>query len=193
MMKEASDQRHPAARQKGKQRRATVPNRAWDELDLPEPGRCNFTALRKAVRRISQLYDVAFAPCGLRATQWSILVYVGRAGRPTQAQLADSLALDRSALAHNLKPLERDGLVESVVDKKDKRSRLVMLTPAGRVKVMESLQLWEDAQHKIETIFGVQKAKSLRASLEILSSKAFSHAFEELREKSTRRKSSRSP
>jgi DNA-binding MarR family transcriptional regulator len=188
-MNEASDKRRRAAGRKEKQRRAAAPSEGEPNLSLPEAGRCNFTALRKAVRRVSQLYDVALAPCGLRATQWSILIYVGRAGRPTQAQLADSLALDRSALAHNLKPLERDGLVQSVANEKDKRSRLVMLTPAGRAKIAESLQLWEVAQRNIETIFGVQKAKSLRDSLEVLSSKAFSHAFEELREKSGHRKS----
>ena len=125
---------------------------------------------------------------GLRATQWSILINIGRVGSPTQMQLADSLALDRSALAHNLKPLERDGPVRIVADAKDKRSRLVRLTAAGRVKVAESLQLWEEAQGNTERLFGVQKAKSLRASLAVLSSKAFSHAFEELRQESSRRR-----
>ncbi len=152
-------------------------------VELPEPGECNFTALRKATRRISQLYDAVFAPCGLRATQWSILVHVGRAGKPTHGQLADSLSLDPSALAHNLKPLERDGLLVSLAHEGDKRSRLVMLTPAGRIKVAESLKLWEEAQHIVESIFGARNAKSLRGSLEILASKTFSHAFEELRQK----------
>jgi DNA-binding MarR family transcriptional regulator len=176
-----------------KQSKASEPSRRGQEFAFPEAGRCNFTALRKATRRVSQLYDAALASCGLRATQWSILVHVGRSGRPSQAQLADSLALDRSALAHNLKPLERDGLVQCVEDELDKRSRLVTLTPAGRAKVAESLQLWKEAQRKIEAIFGVQKAKSLRDSLEVLSSKAFSHAFEELGQESRRRKKRNAP
>jgi DNA-binding MarR family transcriptional regulator len=187
-MIEDPDKRKSRAGAKRKQPGGSAPSGAGPELEFPEASRCNFTVLRKAVRRVSLLYDAAFAPCGLRATQWSILVHVGRSGRPSQAQLADSLALDRSALAHNLKPLERDGLVQCVVDLKDKRSRLVVLTPAGRTKVAESLQLWEEAQRKIEAIFGVRKARSLRDSLEVLSSKAFSHAFAELRQKSTRRK-----
>lgn len=162
-------------------------------LNLPAEGRCNFTSLRKAVRRVSQLYDTALAPCGLRATQWSILIHVGRAGRPTQAQLAESLSLDRSALAHNLKPLERDGLIESIRDERDRRSRLVMLTPAGRAKVEESLRLWEEAQRNIEAIFGAREARSLRSSLDILSSKAFSHAFDELQRKSRRRQNRQAP
>ena len=156
-------------------------------LKIPEPGKCNFTSLRKAARRVSQLYAVVLAPCGLNPTQWSTLIHVGRAGNPTQAQLADSLALDRSALAHNLQPLERDGLIESRPDEKDKRSRRIVLTAAGRTKLRESLVLWENAQSHIERIFGTQKAKALRASLDILSSKAFSHAFEMMRQRGERR------
>jgi DNA-binding MarR family transcriptional regulator len=158
-----------------------APEKRADTLEIPEVGRCNFTALRKAARRVSQLYDIVLAPCGLRSTQWSILIHIGRAGKPTQKELADSLALDRSSLAHNLKPLQRDGFVQILPDEIDKRSRIVTLTSTGRAKVVESLILWRDAQESIEAIFGVQKAKTLRASLEVLSSKAFTHAFEMLR------------
>jgi len=152
-------------------------------LKIPKAGKCNFTSLRKAARRVSQLYAVVLAPCGLNPTQWSTLIHVGRAGNPAQAQLADSLALDRSALAHNLQPLERDGFIKSLPDEKDKRSRRIVLTPAGRSKLRESLILWENAQSHIEEIFGTQKAKALRASLDVLSSKAFSHAFKMLRQR----------
>jgi DNA-binding MarR family transcriptional regulator len=187
-MKERSDQQLRSTGGQRKPVKRALPEPGEQDLTLPEAGRCNFTALRKAVRRISQLYDEVFAPCGLRATQWSILVHVGRAGKPTQAQLAESLALDRSALAHNLRPLERDGLVQSVRDENDKRARLVVLTHAGRAKVAESMRLWDEAQSHIETLFGVQNSKSLRDSLEVLSSKAFSHAFAELRKQGRSRR-----
>jgi hypothetical protein len=59
-------------------------------------------------------------PCGLRSTQRSMLVSIARAGRPPMGEFAASLVLDRSALAHKLKPLEREGLVEVVADKHDK-------------------------------------------------------------------------
>src|SRR6202047_258099 len=88
---------------------------------IPELNRCNGTALRKATRRVSQLYDAVLAPCGLRSTQRSILIHVARAGTPTMGDLAAALVLDRSALAHNLKPLERDGFVAVVVGRKSTR------------------------------------------------------------------------
>ena len=77
---------------------------------------CNNSALRKATRRVSQLYDAVLAPSGLRSTQMAILTHIDRAGTPAMGELAAALVLDRSALGHNLKPLERDGLVELVAN-----------------------------------------------------------------------------
>src|ERR1700678_2698905 len=76
-------------------------------LDLGDTNRCNTTALRKATRRVSQLYDSVLAPTGLRSTQRSMLMHIARAGEPAMGELAAALGLDRSALTHNLKPLER--------------------------------------------------------------------------------------
>ncbi len=68
------------------------------------------------MRRVSQIYDEALAPCGLGPTQKSVLNSIARAGRPTMGEPAVSLVLDRSALAHNIKPLKREGLIEVVAD-----------------------------------------------------------------------------
>jgi DNA-binding MarR family transcriptional regulator len=144
----------------------------------PEPGPCNGTALRKATRRVSQLYDAALAPCGLRSTQRSILAHIARAGTPAIGDLAVALVLDRSALAHNLKPLERDGLVAVVVDANDRRSRRVKLTDRGEAKLAESTKLWEVAQNRFEVTFGADQARALRASLALIASAEFSNAFQ---------------
>jgi DNA-binding MarR family transcriptional regulator len=159
---------------------AEHPKLGKSALRIPDADRCNGTALRKANRRVSQLYDAVLAPCGLRSTQRSILTHIARVGRPSMGELASSLVLDRSALAHNLKPLERDSLVQIVVDENDKRTRLAVLTEAGRAKLAESTPLWERAQHCFEAIFGVKKAKVLRTSLKLLASTEFADAFQEI-------------
>ena len=83
---------------------------------------CNCTALRKATRRVSQLYDSALEPCGLRTTQRSILIHVARAGTPPPlGELAEALVMDRGALTHTLKPLVGDGLVDIRMDPEDRR------------------------------------------------------------------------
>jgi DNA-binding MarR family transcriptional regulator len=140
---------------------------------------CNGTALRRATRRVSQLYDAVLAPSGLRSTQRSILIHIARAGTPTVGDLAAALVLDRSALAHNLKPLERDGFVAVVTDPADKRNRLVTLTTAGQAKLEETQDLWRQAQHRFEAAFGLEQAGALRQSLAVITSAAFAKAFQD--------------
>ena len=140
---------------------------------LKEVNRCNSTALRKAARNVSQLYDAALSDSGLRSTQRSILLHIARAGRPLMGELAEKLVLDRTALSHNLKPLERDGLVLVVVDDLDKRSRRIVLTKAGKQKIRETLCLWENAQQVFERSFGVKRARELRDALAIIASLKF--------------------
>src|ERR1700682_1001883 len=93
---------------------------------------CNCTALRKATRRGSPVYDVALEPAGLKTAQRAILSHIFRSGTPHIGQLAEALVMDRGALTHNLKPLERDGLVEITTDPDDRRNRIIALTAAGR-------------------------------------------------------------
>jgi DNA-binding MarR family transcriptional regulator len=138
---------------------------------------CNCTALRKATRRVSQLYDSALEPCGLRTTQRAILNHIARAGNPPLGELAEALVMDRGALTHNLKPLERDRLVDISVDPDDRRNRLVALTAAGRAKLAESEPLWKRAQQRFEAGFGAAKSASLRKALEYLVSEDFVAAF----------------
>ncbi|UGY17487.1 MarR family winged helix-turn-helix transcriptional regulator [Bradyrhizobium septentrionale] len=138
-----------------------------------EPGRCNLTALRKATRRVSQLYDSILATSGLRGTQRAILVYVRRSGSPTMGELAAALVLDRTALNHNLKPLARDGLLTITVDKNDRRSRLVRLTKRGEARLDESQAAWREAQERFEGAFGAKQAADLRQTLELVAALEF--------------------
>lgn len=147
-----------------------------DFAKLPEgviEDRCNSTALRKAARHVSQLYDSILAPTGLRSTQRAILRNISRLGNPPLSQLAESLVLDRSALGHNLKPLERDGLIILETDPDDRRSRLAKLTRKGEMKLQECSALWEKAQKRFESAVGSEKAKELRRALAIVAAMQF--------------------
>jgi DNA-binding MarR family transcriptional regulator len=144
---------------------------------LRDPLVCNGAALRKATRRLSQLYDTALAPCGLGSAQRSILVHIERAGSPTMTELAYALVLDRSALARNIKPLERDGYVVQRPDDEDGRSRRVELTPAGVAKIIEANRLWRKAQKRFEEVYGRERAAALRVALAEIYSDEFAVAF----------------
>ena len=143
-----------------------------------EGARCNCTALRKASRRISQLYDMALTPSGMKTTQRAILAEIGRSEPTTVGKLAEALVMDAGALAHTLKPLERDGRVTVAVDSDDRRNRLIALTRQGRQKLAETDALWANAQRGFEAAFGRAGSESLREALRFLTSDDFAAAFE---------------
>ena len=143
-----------------------------------EGSRCNCTALRKASRRISQLYDTALAPSGLKATQRAILAQDSRSGPTTVGALAEALVMDAGALAHTLKPLERDRFVTIEIDPDDRRNRLITLTANGRAKLAETDDLWAKAQRGFEIGFGRAESAALRDALRFLVSDNFVSRFE---------------
>jgi DNA-binding MarR family transcriptional regulator len=139
--------------------------------------RCHCTALRKASRRISQLYDAALAPSGLKTTQRAILAEIARSQPTTIGALAEALVMDAGGLAHTLKPLVRDGLVKPSVDPKDRRNRLIQLTSAGRSGLKATDALWEAAQRNFEKGFGLAESRALREAVQLLASDHFADNF----------------
>ncbi|MFE7323751.1 MarR family winged helix-turn-helix transcriptional regulator [Streptomyces sp. NPDC057565] len=127
---------------------------------------CNNLALRKAARYLGATYDKALAPVGLRATQFSILQKLSAHGEMTITSLADMIAMDRTTLASNLKPLVREGLVTVEPSAVDRRARVVTITPDGLSRVKSALPLWKAVQAQFEESFGAGEAARLRASLE---------------------------
>ena len=129
-----------------------------------EPNSCNCAALRKASRRMSQFYDSALAPCGLKSTQFAMLAEIERRAEapPTIRDLAERLVMDQSTIGQNLRPLEREGLIALVTDETDRRSRRVKLTKAGRALIVAALPLWNAAQARFEGGFGQGAAADLR-------------------------------
>jgi len=134
----------------------------------PPRSACTCGSLRKASRRISQFYDAALAPVGIKSTQYSILSEVDRGsleGPVTMCELATAMVMDRSTLGHNLKPLERDDLVVLRLSNDDRRKRYVELTKKGRSVLARARRLWRQAEGHFETIFGKEPAAELRAVL----------------------------
>lgn len=125
---------------------------------------CNCHALRQAVRRVTQLYDHALAPTGLRVTQFSVLAHLYDAGPMSMKALADLLVMDRATLGHNLRPLEARGLIALAVGP-DRRSRLVTLTAGGRDRFHAARPHWKQAQQRFEAQFGPAQSAELRDTL----------------------------
>jgi DNA-binding MarR family transcriptional regulator len=129
---------------------------------------CTCGSLRKASRRVSQFYDCALAPVGIKSTQYSILAEIERGsiqGPVTMCELAAAMVMDRSTLGHNLRPLQRDELLILRQGQHDKRKRYVELTRKGKTMLQKARRLWRRAEGRFEGIFGKNHAAELRRVL----------------------------
>jgi DNA-binding MarR family transcriptional regulator len=162
--------------------RKTAPKQpaAAASFDFPP---CNNTALRRAARRLGNLYDDALEPVGLKATQMGLMAELasltaGNEGRPPSLQeLAARLAIQISALTHALRPLVRDGLVALRPDEDDGRTKRAVLTPAGTARLTEAGAHWAAANERVEAVLGVDAAAMLRTLADRVSSDEFLAAF----------------
>lgn len=134
----------------------------------------NCDALRRATRRVTQLYDRLLAPLGLRVTQYSLLYEVEQLEPISLISLAAAMVMDRSTLGRNIRPLEIDGYLAMSVGR-DRRSKEVSLTESGRKILAEAEQLWGHAQAIFEAEIGLEEAEGLRSVLKRVAASKFDH------------------
>ena len=131
---------------------------------------CLCLHLQRAARAVARRFDAAFRPLGLTSGQLSLLMSLNRPyPPPTIGSVAALLAMDRTTLTANLKPLERRGLVAVSVDDTDKRSRRLKLTPTGRALLASAVPIWRDTHAAIDRLLPRTKPDALRRDLRALS------------------------
>lgn len=126
--------------------------------------RCTCAALRRTTRRMTQVYDDALKPLGLKLTQYSLLSNLAQVDNPSITDLADRMMVDRTTLTRNLQPLQKAGWV-ALGKGDDSRSRSVILTPAGRRMLDTARPLWRQAERAIREKLGPDGGRALRRLL----------------------------
>lgn len=139
-------------------------NSDFDLNSLAECAECTCFNTRKAARVLTQLYDDAFRGLGIRGTQFSFLVHAASYGPVTVTKLADIMLMDRTTLARNLGPLEKNGYL-SVEPGKDRRQRVVSITEKGKSALAEALPVWKETQEKVKGTMGHDRWGALMGSL----------------------------
>ena len=125
---------------------------------------CTCFSLRKATRLVTQMFDEKLKPSGLLVTQFTILIAIALVESGTMSGLAEELVMDRTTLTRNLKPLERDGLIQIELGQ-DQRERVVKLTEVGRERLAQTLPFWQQAQTQVIEVLGQQDWEHLIADL----------------------------
>lgn len=138
------------------------------ETTLQVRDSCLCLHLQRAARVTARRFDDVFRPLGLTQGQFSLLMSLNRPEPPTLGSVADLLAMDRTTLTANLKPLQRRGLVRIKVDETDRRGRRLALTADGRALLAEATPLWKRHHAALERQLK-RGADDLRADLIALS------------------------
>jgi DNA-binding MarR family transcriptional regulator len=114
---------------------------------------CIAVRLRLLNRVVTNLYDEALRPLGLKVSQLNILIVAAKLGLARPAQVCDILQLDASTLSRNVKPLQAHGWLE-VVPGEDARTQPFRLTPQGRRLIEKAVPAWEEAQRRAADLLG---------------------------------------
>jgi DNA-binding MarR family transcriptional regulator len=130
---------------------------------------CLCLHLQQAARAVARRFDAAFRPLDLTSGQFSLLMALNRPEPANIGRVAAVLAMDRTTVTANLKPLVRRGLVESIADAADRRSRRLALTPAGRALLATAVPVWEATHAAVERQLGRSDPEALRDDLRALS------------------------
>ena len=130
---------------------------------------CLCLAAQQAARSLARRFDEALRPVGITSGQFSLLMSLNRPQPPSMGAVASVLAMDRTTLTANLKPLQRRGLLEVAVDPHDRRGRRLTLTEAGRGVLAAAAPIWERTHADIDAMLASADLASLRAGLKALS------------------------
>lgn len=127
-------------------------------------GDCACFNVRWFNRVLTQHFSAAMRATGLQPTQLPLLARLA-AGPATLADLSDWLAMDRTTLLRNLKPLERHGWVRDLPGAGG-RARLLGLTSTGHRRLADVQPIWERAQAQVEAAFGPGEWNRFMAKME---------------------------
>ena len=135
-----------------------VPAKATNRALVTLP--CLCANLRRTTRAMSQLYDQAFRPLGLRGTQFTILQVLERAGEITQGDLGEMLAMDSTTLTRTLHIMLRHGWIAERPGE-DRRQRWLRLAKSGRALLARATPAWTELQTKLARELGESSWQAL--------------------------------
>lgn len=139
------------------------------ETTLQVRDKCLCLHAQRAARALARRFDEAFKPLGLTNGQFSLMMSLNRPEPPAMGPVAACLAMDRTTLTAALKPLTRRCLIEVMVDARDRRSRRMQLTPAGRALLAQAVPIWRNTHAELDRMLPAGHPDRLRRDLSALS------------------------
>lgn len=127
--------------------------------DMTVANNCLCYKLRATSRKVTRRYDSALKPVGLKANQFSIMVAISIMSPVSITDLSEALAMDRTTLTRNLRPLEKSGLIK-LTDGYG-RIRDITLSEEGVSRLKKAKPLWHSAQTKLRKELGESDSEQI--------------------------------
>jgi DNA-binding MarR family transcriptional regulator len=126
---------------------------------------CAFNNVRVLSRSIEKIYDDAFRPIGLSASQvallWTILMV-----QPVPVKvIARVVKADQTTISRVVARAQDLGLLTIKRDGLDQRKKIVELSPLGNAKLADAFRLWKKAQKSIGAMFDPRALQKLVISV----------------------------
>ena len=125
---------------------------------------CLGFSVRRAARAVSRHYDEAFAPLGIKGTQFSLMNAAYLMNGASIGSLAEVLVMERTTLTRNLRPLQQSGLID-IQPGADRRNRSIKLTAEGIRLLHKALAIWADTHARLVQQLGSPTASRLARDL----------------------------
>jgi DNA-binding MarR family transcriptional regulator len=122
---------------------------------------CIAVRLRMLNRVVTNLYDEALRPLGLKVSQLNILVVTAKLGIAYPAEVCDLLQLDTSTLSRNAERMRAKRWLEAVPGD-DARTQPFRLTAQGRRLLERAIPAWEKAQRQATEVLGDEGIAQLK-------------------------------
>jgi DNA-binding MarR family transcriptional regulator len=116
---------------------------------------CVAVRLRLLNRVVTNLYDDALRPLGLKVSQLNILIATAKLGVARPNQVCKILHLETSTLSRNVERMRVHGWLE-VVPGEDARFQPFRLTPQGKRMIEKAVPGWEKAQRQATELLGCE-------------------------------------
>ncbi|MDL2407686.1 MarR family transcriptional regulator [Rhizobium calliandrae] len=130
---------------------------------------CLCLQVQRAARALARRFDEALRPLGLTNGQFSLMMSLNRPEPAAMGPVATLLAIDQTTLTAALKPLTRRGWVNILPNPKDRRARLLGLTPSGKAVLAAAVPIWKLTHAEVEARLPDGNADRLRKVLLALS------------------------
>jgi len=130
-------------------------------------GECIAVRMRMLNRVVTNIYDDALRPLGLKVSQMNILVAAGRMSTARPAEVCERLHLNVSTLSRNVERMKARGWLEVQPDD-DGRAQPFRLTAEGLKLLEQAAPAWKKAQKQAKALLGEEIVESLSEAVKRL-------------------------